>query len=406
MRKYWWLAILPVVLLIWWGVSRGTGAIEVHAAKVETATISNSVPTNGKVEPAQWSSARAEIAGVVKKLYVTLGERVAAGQILISLDPTAANADLAAAQAREQAASAESSVLGQGGKASTVADLNDKITSAQSAVGIAQRIYDADKRLYASQAVTKLQLQNDSDTLARAKLNLEALENQKRTAVTASDRSVAAAQLREAREAVALARHRVNLVEIHAPAAGTIYKFDLKLGTYLEPGSLVANIGDLDKVKVTVYVDEPDLGRVGLNMPVEITSQSRPGKKWVGRVDKLPTEVVSQQTRMVGEVSTLIDNPDHDLLPGVSVDATIISQVVKDALVVPKIALRREGTQDGVYRVVKNTLRWTPVKLGVSNINSVQIVSGLQAGDQVVDRLVNPSDAELKNGMAVKVDVD
>ncbi len=406
MRKYWWLLILPVVLLLWWGLSQSSGTVTVHAASVKPATLTSTVPTNGKVEAAEWSAARAEISGVVRKIYIALGQKVSAGQVLVTLDTTAARADLAAALAREQAAAAELKNVGQGGKASAVAELNDKIAAAQTAVKIAQRIYDADARLLQSQAVTRLQVQNDADALTRAKLNLEAFQNQKRTAVTASDRTVAAAQLHEAQQAVALAQHRIDLGEIHALTSGTVYKFDLKLGAYLEPGTEVAEIGDLDKVKVIVYVDEPDLGRVGLNMPVEITSQSRPGMKWMGRVDKLPTEVVPRNARVVGEVSTIIDNPNHDLLPGVSVDATIISAVVRNALAIPKIALRRIGTQDGVYRVQGDTLHWVPVRIGISNINSVQIVSGLQAGDKVVDRVVEPTDADLHSGMHVKVSQD
>ncbi len=84
-------------------------------------------------------------------------------------------------------------------------------------------------------------------------------------------------------------------------------------------------------MKVTVYVDEPDLGRVAEGMPVAITWDARPGQKWFGHVDKLPTEVIALGTRAVGEVTTIVDNPSHGLLPGVTVNATIISKVVPDA---------------------------------------------------------------------------
>jgi multidrug efflux pump subunit AcrA (membrane-fusion protein) len=155
-------------------------------------------------------------------------------------------------------------------------------------------------------------------------------------------------------------------------------------------------------VKVVVDVDEPDLGKVDLNMPVSITSDSRPGQTWWGRVDKLPTEVIAVSARTVGQVSTIIDNPGHDLLPGVSVNVTIISKVVKDALAVPKAALRRLGNRDGAYKLAGDVIRWTPVKTGISDINDVQIVSGLQKEDRVADRVVEPSDAEIRNGMRVK----
>jgi RND family efflux transporter MFP subunit len=188
--------------------------------------------------------------------------------------------------------------------------------------------------------------------------------------------------------------------------SGTVYQFDLKVGAYLQAGDLVALVGNLDEVKVIVYVDEPDLGRVGLGMPVSITWDARPGQTWWGRVDKLPTEVIALGTRTVGEVTTIVENPNHDLLPGVTVNATIVSKVVKDALSIPKAALRLINGTSGVYRLEGKTIAWTPVKPGVSDINNVQILSGLQEGAKVADRVIEPSDAELRNGMQVRAVVD
>jgi RND family efflux transporter MFP subunit len=205
---------------------------------------------------------------------------------------------------------------------------------------------------------------------------------------------------------VALARRRLSLGQVSAPISGTVYQFDLKIGAYLQPGELVALVGDIDDVKVTVYVDEPDLGRVGLNMPVSITWDARPGQKWWGRVDRLPTQVVSLQARTVGEVTTIVNNPNHDLLPGVTVNATIISKVENDTLSIPKAALRTIRGSTGVYKLRGNSLVWTPVKTGISDINNVQILSGLELGDRVADRVIEPSDAEITNGMRVRAAID
>ncbi len=400
---------MPASLLLWWVLSRSQSAVVVHFATARNGSLSSIVPTNGKVEPAQWSAARSETSGVVRSVAVQRGQNVQAGQTLVTLDTTAARADLAAALAKQQEAQAEMRTLNQGGKAAFVADLDDRIRSARAAVEVAQRIFDSDKRLLQQQAITKLQVQNDADALERAKLNLSAAQDQKRTAVTAVDRGVAEAKLHDAEAAVAVAQHRVDLSIIKAPMAGTVYQLgdgvhtnDIKVGAYLQPGDLVALVGKIDQVKVIVYVDEPDLGRVGLGMPVSITSDSRPGVTWWGKVDKLPTQIVPLQSRTIGEVSTIIGNPQHDLLPGVSVDAHIVSRVVKDALIVPKAALRRLGNTDGVYRLNKDVINWTVVHAGISDINNVQIFSGLKEGDRVADRIVDPPDAEIRDGMRVK----
>jgi HlyD family secretion protein len=406
MKKYWLIAIPIVGLLLWWGFDHGESAPQIHFATVKKVTIESTVPTNGKVEPATWAASRAETAGVVTSIAVQRGQQVQAGQTLVKLDPTSAQSALAAAWAALEEARAQNSILARGGKDAAVADLNNRIKTAQNAVEVAQRIYDADVRLQQQQAVTQLQTQQAKDELERAKLLLTSLEDQKRTLVTSSDRAVAQAKLHDAEAAVALARHRVSLTEIKAPLSGTLYQFDLKVGAYLQVGELVGLIGDLDQMKVAVYVDEPDLGRVSMGVPVNISWDARPGQTWRGHVDKLPTEVIALGTRTVGEVNTIVDNPNHDLLPGVTVNVTIISKVVKDALSIPKAALRTLRGETGAYKLSGNQIAWTPIQAGVSDVNNVQVVSGLNLTDRVADRVIEPSDAEIRDGMRVKAALD
>lgn len=406
MKKLWLLLILPIVLLLWWGLDRGESAPVIHFSTAQPKTIESTVPTNGKVEPAEWAAARAETAGVVQKLFVQRGQAVRAGETLVTLDTAAAESDLATALAHEQEAQAEQANAGRGGKAAALANINDAIATARAGLDIARRNYESVQRLATQQAATKLQLQDAKDAMDRARLQLTTLEDQRKTLVTASDKAIAQARLRDAQSAVSLAQHRLALGSVVAPIAGTVYQFDLKVGAYLQPGELVALIGNLDQVKVIVYVDEPDLGRVGLRMPVSITWDARPGQTWWGHVDKVPTEVIALGTRTVGEVTTVVDNPNHDLLPGVTVNATVVSKVVKDALSIPKAALRTINGRNGVYQLNGRSIVWTPVTTGISDVNNVQILSGLQQGAKVADRVVEPTDAELNNGMRVRPAVD
>lgn len=406
MRKYWPIVAFLTLLLVWWGFSRRDSAVTLHFSSAHRTTIVSLVSTNGKVEPVEWAAARAESAGIVRSVSVQRGQPVSAGQALVVLDATQARSELEAALAKEHEARTEATTLGQGGKAQTLADLNDSIATAQAAVQVAQRNYEAMQRLADKQAATKLQLQDSKDAVERATLHLTALQDQKETLVTAGDRSVAEAKVRDAESSVALARHKIQVSTVTAPMAGTLYQFDVKVGAYLQPGDLAGLVGKLDQVKVIVYVDEPDLGRVALDMPVTITWDARPGQKWTGRVNRLPTEVVALGTRTVGEVTTVVDNPNHDLLPGVSVNAAITSKVVNDALSIPRSALRTLNGGTGVYELTDQTIKWVPVVAGISDVNSVQISSGLSAGDKVADRVVDPADAEIRAGMRVKALLD
>ncbi|HEX4230301.1 MAG TPA: efflux RND transporter periplasmic adaptor subunit [Bryobacteraceae bacterium] len=398
MKRLLLLATLPVLLVLWWALDRRDSTPQVRFATVSQVSIESSVSTNGKVEPANWAAARAETAGVVKSVAAQRGETVSAGQILVTLDTSNADASLTAALARQQEAQSELRTLAAGGKAAAVANLDDQIKTERQAIQIAQRNLESLERLLPQEAATRQQVQDARDAVTRDNLQLAALENQRRTLVTAADRTVAEAKLRDAEAAVALARHQVALGNIVAPISGTLYQFDLKVGAYLQPGDLVGLVGDIDRMKVTVYVDEPDLGRVGLNMPVHITWDARPGQVWYGKVEKLPTEVVALGTRTVGDVITMVENPNHDLLPGVSVNVVIISASIHNVPAMPKQALQTVGGVDGVYKLSGDRVVWTAVKTGIFDINNVQILSGLAVGD----RVALPSDANLTNGTRVK----
>ncbi len=135
----------------------------------------------------------------------------------------------------------------------------------------AQKNYQALDRLVAKQAATRQDLDAARQLVDQLQLKIQALEKSKAALVTGIDKEIAKARLQEAQSAAAVAETNLDLSSIRAPMDGTVYDFDLKQGSYVNPGDLIARIGKLDRVRVTVYVDEPDLGKVHEGEPVIIT---------------------------------------------------------------------------------------------------------------------------------------
>ena len=148
-----------------------------------------------------------------------------------------------------------------------------------------------------------------------------------------------------------------------------------------------------------VYVDEPELGRVARGMPVAITWDAMPGRRWSGVVDKMPTQIVALGTRQVGEVICVIQNPDLLLLPATNINAEIVSQVVENGLVIPKEAIRKENNQVGVYALRGENVEWRPIQLGASSVTRAVVLEGLVAGDSIA----LASEVPLHNGARVQV---
>jgi HlyD family secretion protein len=153
-------------------------------------------------------------------------------------------------------------------------------------------------------------------------------------------------------------------------------------------------VGQLGRLRVRLYVDEPELGRVSEGQPVTITWEALTGKEWKGSVERKPGSIQPLGTRQVGEVICWIDNPGHQLIPGTNVDATIRTAVVENALVIPKETLRRDTQGTFVFRLDGDKVERRAVKTGNSSISEVQVTEGLNPGDAVA----LPTDVPLKAG--------
>jgi HlyD family secretion protein len=399
MKKLWILLIIPLIVLLWWAADRKTAIPSVHFARAERKSIASIVSTNGKVEPLEYATARAEVAGFVNDVKVKRGADVSAGQVLVQLDNATQRAARDTARAQLAQAQADQAIAKQGGRASQLSDINGQLSSAQLQLSEAERNLASIQRLYAKQAATKEEERLAEANVAQKKAQISSLENNRKSLVTSTDVDISSAKLQDAQAAVALAQHNLDLTTIKAPLAGTVYQFDIKRGAFLNLGDLVAVIGNLNQMRVQVYVDEPDVGRISRDLPVEITWQARPGQKWTGHVSQLPTEIVPLQTRQVGIVTCVIENPQHELLPSTNVDVSIVSKIARDAIAVPTQAVQNAANGSGVFKLGHGgTVIWQPVTTGIHDITTIEIKSGLQAGD----RVALPSDTLLVSGMKVK----
>jgi HlyD family secretion protein len=146
-------------------------------------------------------------------------------------------------------------------------------------------------------------------------------------------------------------------------------------------------------VRVRVFVDEPELGRVDLGQPVTIRWQAMSGKQWQGIVERKPTSIQALGSRQVGEVVCTIDNQGRELTPGANVDAEIRTSVTENALVIPREALRHDATGDYVLVLHGDSVERRPVKPAAASVAQVG-VTGLADNDAVA----LPSDVSLKSG--------
>lgn len=398
-----WKILLVLVLLIGgsilaWTRLRGDSDPVVSFAEVKQQNLVSTLPTNGKAEPSEWAAVRAGREGIVEKVEVQKGQAVSRGALLVTLDSRDARAGLSSAEAAVTRANAELRTIQQGGTTSSQVEIQNQLERDKMELSVAQSDHESLKRLVDKQAATRQDLAEAAQRVQKLQADIQALERKHGALVSSSDLSAAESRLHEAEASREQARAVLERSQIRAPMAGIVYELPVRVGAYLNLGDLVTNIGNLRTLRVRIYVDEPELGRVAVGMPVQVTWDALPGRAWKGTVEKLPTEIVSLGTRQVGEVICTIDNEDLKLLPGTNVNVEITSQSVASGLVIPKEAIRTENGTVGVYVLRGDHVEWRPVRLGAASITHAAVTSGLAAGDQVALRTEQP----LKNGEAVR----
>jgi HlyD family secretion protein len=402
LKKFAILFALVAISAAAWFYGRKPDLPAVPFAKVVRETLVSTLPANGKVEPIEWSAVRAESSGIVDHISVQQGQSIAKGAVLATVRFTGVQPDLSAAEAQIARAKAQLADIERGGHNTSLAEIENGLQLARFQKQAAQIDLDALIRLEKQNAATRAEVLAARNKVSEAQIEIDALTRKRAALIGASDRSVAEAQLKEGQAAEASARRRIAQSEIHSPISGIVYDLPVRQGAYVNAGDLVANVGRLDKLRVRVYVDEPELGRIAIGQPVTITWDALPGVTWSGFVDKVPTEIVPLGTRQVGEVLCTIDNPKRErgglLLPGTNIDAQIRTGVAPNALTIPKEAVRREATESGVLLLTGDHVTWRKITVGVNSATRCQVVSGLSEGDSVALPIEQP----LEGGDRVK----
>lgn len=399
-RRLWILvgaAVALTILLVFW--SGRTATARVMVANVSRENLSASISTNGRVEPISPQTFRARYPTFVKRTYAVEGQQVKRGQKLFDLDDTEVQADLA--QARADLATQEQAlnVAKSGGYASQSAKANADLQKAQANRDQLRRDNETLTRLVADKAATSEELQQNRLRLVEAEADVQSSEKVKQTLDKQAqlDEGRVSLQLDHARSTVRDLEERLDSAHGDSPMDGTLYSLPIRQGDFVKVGDLLAELADLHKVRIRAFIDEPELGQIAVDQPVEILWDAEPGHVWTGRTEVLPKQVVTRGTRSVGELLCSVTNDRQDLLPNTTVDVRIQVSERASVLVVPRGAVLIDGEKRYAFRVENNRLQRLQITVGIANPTKIEVHSGLNEGDVVA----LPGNASLKQNLKV-----
>jgi HlyD family secretion protein len=387
-----WIITIVALLLVFYVVRLATR--EKLPIRVATATIGDLTETSsntGKVEPEPQANfeAHAPFPGVIRAVYVHSGEKVRAGQLLVAMDDTQAREQVANALAALRGAEANYEAAEHGGTPSEQISLVGNLQKAKIERDQAQHDLQALQQLETTGAASPSEVSAAQQRLATDNSVLQVLEQQQKSGYGSANVAHAQASLQDAQAAYAAAQDALRQAVVHAPFAGTIYSLPVAPTDYVQQGDRLLSLANLSKLQVLAYFDEPEIGKLQVGQPATIVWDARPNQTWHGHIVRLPSSIITYNTRNVGEVLVSLEDADGNLLPDTNVRVTVTVADESNVLVIPRDALFFEQGSPYVYRVADGSLHRTQVTLGKLNLSEVQIVSGLKSGDVVATGTTN-----------------
>jgi membrane fusion protein, multidrug efflux system len=181
-------------------------------------------------------------------------------------------------------------------------------------------------------------------------------------------------------------RERLERTVVRAPIAGLLDDRLVEVGTMVMPGTPVARIVDVSRVKVTGGVPERFAGEIARGAVALISIDGSAAREFEGRIDFVGASVEEQGRTFPVEI--VVPNPGGGLKPGMIANVRVTRGQIESALLIPQEAVLR--TEDGyiVYLAVEEgdevRAEARPVVLGPTQANQVLVTNGLTAGDRIV----------------------
>ncbi len=386
-----WITVGALALLVLIPIFTRQGPLRVRTTTVERGPIRSLISTNGKIEPVENFEAHSPVPTTVKRLYVKEGDRVGKGQLLLQLDDADLRSQAARAQAQMKGAQADEAGISDGGTREEVLTLDSQLLKARTLRDYDRQNLDALRRLEQQGAASEGEVKQAQDQLQRSQADLTLLEQKQKDRYSQPEVAKVQAQGAEAQAAYSAAEDALQKSTVRAPFDGVVYSLPVKQGAYVQTGDLLLQVGNLSKMLVRTFVDEPDIGRLAPGQKIEVTWDAVPGRIWNGTVGTIPSMVKLHGARNVGEVTCTLDNGDRRLLPNVNVGVMIITAEHSDVLTLQREAVHMDGMKPYVYEVVNGELKRQDVEISLQNLTRVEITGGLPADAVVALSSANPA---------------
>jgi HlyD family secretion protein len=428
-KKKWFWLFLVVILL-----AAGTGSAlwlkkadspQFRTAKIERGTLTAAVAASGTLAPVISVQVGSQVSGQLKEVLVDFNSIVKKGDLIARIDPETFEYKVRQAQADVDAARAQ--VLTQ---QATIAAQRAALSQVQVSLVDARRDFERKELLQAKNFISGADVDKARATANALVEQVKAAQAQVEVAIANAGNVAAVVKQREA--SLAQARAELERTAIRSPISGIVIKRSVDKGqtvaASLQAPELFIIAENLTEMRVDTAIDESEIGKIKIGQPATFTVDAFPGKTFEGKVQQVRKSALTVSNVVTYLVEVTAPNPALLLLPGMTANVRVVTDVREGVLKVPNSALRfrppqsdkdknssttgerQQGGKGGkggpgsasarVYRLEAGQLVKLPVKLGATDGLMTEVESSdLQEGTEVVVGTADAGDKRKPSAM-------
>lgn len=337
--------------------------------KVTRGYLAKKVEANGEIFATELINIGTQVSGQIKKLYVKLGDSVKQGDIIAEIDD------------KTQKNSVEN-------KKAQLLIYKAKLDSAKVAYEIAKSQFERESELFKNKATSKQDFENTKNKLAIASSTIKELN----------------AQISQAQAALDTAQIDLSYTKILAPKDGVVVSVLVEEGQTINANQstpTIVYIADLSSMKLKMQIAEGDITKIKVGTKVEYSILSELDRKFkavVSSIDPALTTLSdgryssnsSSANAVYYYAQSIVQNKDGLLRIGMSTQNSLLIQEVEDAIIVPSVAIKKDGKNHFV-NVLKadNSVEKRVVSIGISDGINTQILNGVSENDEIITAQVS-----------------
>jgi HlyD family secretion protein len=325
----------------------GRDPMTVEMGAVTRASIAEEITVVGNLIGEATVAVAPRAAGRLQEVYVKLGDRVTRGQRIATIEDFELQEQVKQAEAAQE--------VSQATIRQREADLQLALTNVERS-----------RSLFERQLLPKQTL---DDNEARYQSALASLD-------------LARAQTMQSKARLDELRINVANTIITSPVNGFVARRAVDPGAFVSQNAPVVDVVDITRVRLVANVVEKDLAELQTGDATRVQVDAYPGETFTGRIARV-SPVLDPATR-TAPIEIEVPNPDFRLKPGMYARVSITTDTNKEALVVPSAAIADLGGRRGVFQALNGAAVFRTVQVGSELPNMVEIVGGLEEGDQVI----------------------